>query len=83
MTKKPNKFARKAATEIQVGKKIIRSSPYLGKSNTDNIREMVKSIDEQKQNDPDFEDSAANDWLELSKGARSAEAAAFKAKGLI
>ena len=83
MTKKPNKFAQKAATEIQIGKNTIRVSPYLGKNDADHIRSMVNSIDEQKQNDPNFEDSAANDWLELSKGSRSAEAAAFKAKGLI
>ena len=81
MTKKPNKYARKAATQIEIGKKTIRTSPYLGKSESDSIRERVE-ICEQQKDDPE---ASTKEYLESVKnfGSRSAEAAALKAKGLI
>ena len=81
MTKKPNKFARKAATQIEVGNKTIRTSPYLGKSESDHIRFMVQACEKRKDNPDDLSEL----YLESVKkhGFRSAEAAALRAKGLI
>jgi hypothetical protein len=81
MTKKPNKFARKAATQIEIGKKTIRTSPYLGKRESDHIRFMVEACEQQKD-DPE---APSKEYLDTFKnfGFRSAQAAALKAKGLI
>jgi len=79
MTKKPDKYARKASTQIRVGKELIRTSPYLGKSQADHVREIVQIIERQKD-DPN---PATKEYLELIKDSRSDEAAALRAKGLI
>ena len=81
MTKKPNKFARKAATQIEVGNKTIRTSPYLGKRETDHIRFMVQTCEQHK----DDLEAPTKKYLESVNnfGSRSAEAAALRAKGLI
>ena len=86
MTKKPNKYARKAATQIEVGKQTIRTSPYLGKSESDHIRFMAQTLG-CKKDDPNFlsVEYFRKEYLELLKkyGYRSAQAAVMRAKGIL
>ena len=80
MTKKPNKYERKASTQIEVGGKTIRISPYLGRTETDWIRHISKVIEQNKGSV-----DSSKELLELVKNKyfRTAEASVFRAKGLI
>tara|TARA_Y100000589_G_scaffold157298_1_gene149817 strand:- start:402 stop:644 length:243 start_codon:yes stop_codon:yes gene_type:complete len=80
MTKKPNKYEKKASTQIEAGGKTIRTSLYLGRIESDGIRRITRII-EQKKGSVD----AADEFLELTKNKyfRTAQAAVFRAKGLI
>ena len=80
MTKKPNKYERKASTQIEVGGKTVRTSPYLGRSESDWIRHIAKVIEQNRESV-----EATNEYLEITKSKyfRTAEASVFRAKGLI